>query len=202
MRYDYYLVLALVLVALALVVPRLLRGDWLGALVSFLSLAGLVLAVLGILVASLWLYEQSDGAGRGHKLSMAVGFLLRFVLFGSIGAVIASGLAANHHLGGRGENLAGGIAGGLAGFLGTGLYHRLGKARFWPVFGWFALSLLGSFMGTILGILGPEPWSVDAGILIPLVLFLALALALSGRIRTRQREASFEASRTGTHQKP
>ena len=191
MRYDYYLFLALVLVALALVVPKLLRGDWSGALLSILFLAGLVLAILGILLASLWLYEQSHGAGWGHKLSMALGSLLRFGLFGSIGAVIASGLAANHHLGGRGENLAGGIAGGLAGLLGTGLYHRLGEARFWPGFGWFALSLLGSFMGAILGILGPEPLSIDAGVLIPLVLFLILAL--SGRIGSRQREASSDA---------
>jgi hypothetical protein len=190
-RHDLYLSLALVLVALALVIPRLLRGDWLGALVALLSLAGLVLAVIGILVASQWLHGQSDGAGWGHRLSMAVGILLRFGLFGFIGAVIASGLAANHHLGVQGENCAGGVVGGLTGFLGTGLYHRLGKARFWPLFGWFALSLLGSFLGGILGILGPEPWSIDAGILIPLVLFLILAVTC--RIGTRQREASPDA---------
>ncbi len=187
MRYDYYLALALVLVALALAVPRLLRGDWLGALVSLLSLAGLVLAILGILLTALWLYEQSDGAGWGHKLSLAIGILLRFGLFGFIGAAIASGLAANHHLGVQGENWAGGVAGGLTGFLGTVLHHRLGRARFWPLFGRFALSLLGSFLGGILGILGPEPWSIDAGVLIPLVLFLLLAL--SGRVGTRLREA-------------
>jgi len=185
-RHDLYLFLALVLVALALVIPRLLRSDWLGALLSLLSLAGLVLAVIGILVAGQWLHGQSDGEGWRNKLSMAVGILLRFGLFGLIGAAIASGLAANHHLGAQGENWAGGVAGGLTGFLGTGLYHRFGKARFWPLFGWFALSLLGSFMGGILGILGPEPWSVDAGILIPLVLFLILAL--SGRMQARQRE--------------
>jgi hypothetical protein len=59
------------------------------------------------------------------------------------------------------------------------------------MFGWFTLSLLGSFMGAILGILGSEPWSIDAGVLIPLVLFLILAL--SGRIGPRQREASPDA---------
>jgi hypothetical protein len=185
-RHDLYLFLALVLVALALVVPRLVRGDWPGALMSLLALAGLVFAVIGILVAVQWLQGQSDGAGWGHTLSMAVGILLRFCLFGFIGAAIAAGLAANHHLGVQGENWAGGVAGGLTGFLGTGLFHRLGKARFWPLFGWFALSLLGSFIGGILGILGPEPWSVDAGILIPLILFLILAL--SGGIKARQRE--------------
>ena len=191
MRHELYLLLALLLVALTLVVPRLLRGDWLGALVSLLYLAGFVLATLGILMAGQWLHEQSDGAGWGCKLSMAVGALLRFGLFGLIGAAIASGLAANHHLGAHGEDWAGGVAGGLTGFLGSVLYHRLGKARFWPMFGWFALSLLGSFVGAILGILGPEPWSVDAGIFIPLVLFLLLAI--SGRIGTRQREASPDA---------
>ena len=191
MRHELYLFLALVLVALVRVVPRLFRGDGLGALVSLLGLAGLALAALGTLMARQWLYEQSDGTGWGHRLSRAVGILLRFGLFGLIGALIASGLAANHHLGALGEDWAGGVAGALMGCLGTGLYHRLGKARFWPIFGWFALALLGSFLGGILGILGPEPWSIDAGILIPLVLFLTLAL--SGRLGTRQREASRDA---------
>ncbi|MDR3682923.1 MAG: hypothetical protein P4L11_04260 [Geothrix sp.] len=130
-------------------------------------------------------------AGRGRRLSRALGTLLRFGLFGLIGVAVASALAANHHLGGRGEDLVGGLAGGLTGLLGTGLYHRLGRARFWPLFGWFALALLGSFVGGILGILGPEPWSIDAGILVPPVLFLILAL--SGRLGTRQRAASPDA---------
>jgi len=185
-RYEYYLALALVLVALALVVPRLLHGDGRGAAVSLFSLAGLVLAGLGSLVAALWLWEQADGVGWRRGLSMSLGALLRFGLFGFTGAVLASGLAANHHLGAHGADLVGGVAGGVAGLLGSGLYHHLGKARFWPLFGWFALSLLGSFVGAILGILGPEPWSIDAGVLIPLVLFLILAL--SGRLGARQPE--------------
>jgi hypothetical protein len=181
-RHDLYLAAALLLVALALAVPRLLRGDWLGALGALLSLAGLVLALLGLLVAGQWLQDRADRPGWGRGLALALGSLLPFGLWGLIGAGLASALAANHRLGKDGANLAAGLAGGLTGLLGLVLYHRLGKARFWPLSRRFALALLGSFLGGILGILGPEPWSIDAGLLVPLGLFLALAL--SGRLRS------------------
>jgi hypothetical protein len=44
----------------------------------------------------------------------------------------------------------------------------------------FSLALLGSLAGGILGILLPEPWGVDAGIILPLLLFLGLAV--TGRL--------------------
>ena len=110
--------------------------------------------------------------------------LLRFWLYGFVGAVTAAALAANHHLGAHGEDLAAGVGRSLTGILGTFLYQQLGRAQFWPAFGWFTLALLGSFIGGILELLGPEPWAIDAGILIPMVLFLILAL--SGRVGPRQ----------------
>lgn len=174
-RHDLLILVALVLLALAIVVPRLLQGQWRGALLGLLILAGAVLGGIGLLLAVDWLQQASEGPARGwsDRAARAMGHLLRFALFGFIGAVIASALAANHGLGAHGANLAALGAGALAGCLGTALYLHFGKARFWPVFGGFALALLGSFIGGILGILGPEPWSVDAGILLPLLLFLA-----------------------------
>jgi hypothetical protein len=37
------------------------------------------------------------------------------------------------------------------------------------------LALLGALVGGLLGILGPEPWSIDAGVLVPLAAFVLLA---------------------------
>lgn len=183
-RHDLFILVALVLLALAIVVPRLLKGQWRGALLGLLILAGAVLGGLVLLLAVDWLQRASEGPtlGWSDRAARAMGHLLRFVLFGFIGAVIASALAENHSLGAHGENLAALGVGAAAGTLGTALYLHFGKARFWPVFGGFALALLGSFIGGILGILGPEPWSVDAGILLPLLLFLVLAFRHRGTV--------------------
>jgi hypothetical protein len=81
--------------------------------------------------------------------------------------------------------------GALTGAAGLCLHQRLGASRFWAGFRWFGLALLGAFLGGIVGILGPEPWAVDAGILIPLVLFLGFALA--GRSGPRQRRGPTDA---------
>jgi vacuolar-type H+-ATPase subunit I/STV1 len=177
-RHDLFLLVALVLLALAIAVPRLLQGQWKGALLGLLVLAGVVLGGLGLLLAMDWLQQASDRPARGwsDRLARALGHLLRFVLFGLIGAVAASALAVNHGLGAHGQDLAAAGTGLAAGLLGTALYLHLGEARFWPAFRWFGLALLGSFLAGILALLGPEPWSVDAGILIPLLVFLVFAL--------------------------
>lgn len=87
---------------------------------------------------------------------------------------------AGHGLSPVTQNLVSLAAGVLGGLFGGFLHHRLGPARFWPAFGLFCLTLLGSFLGGILGILGPENWGVDIGIMIPLLIFAILAAA--GRI--------------------
>lgn len=181
-RHELFLLTALVFLALAVVVPRLLHGQWKGAMLGLLILGGTVLAGIVLLLAVDWLQQPSDRPVQGwtERLARAIGHLLRFALFGSIGAILASALAANHHVGAHGENLAATVTGVLAGLLGTALYLHLGKTRFWPAFRRFALASLGAFFGGILGILGPDPWGVDAGILLPLAVFLALALL--GRI--------------------
>ena len=177
-RHDLFILAALVLLALAIVLPRLLHGQWLRALLGLLVLAGAVLGGLGLLLAVDWVQQQSDRPAGGWQrvLSRAVGDLGRVCLFGFIGAALASALAANHRLGPRLEDRAALGLGALGAAGGLALYHRLGKARFWPAFGWFALALLGAFAGGILGLLGPDPWGVDLGILAPLLLFLVLAL--------------------------
>ncbi len=177
-RHDCFILAALILVALALVLPRLAHGDWKGALVSLLLLVGAVGAVVGCLLFIGWMAQllEEPGTGwRGRAVGL-LGHLLRFLLCGLIGAVLASGLAANHRLGAQGQNVAGALGGLLAGALGVALYRRLGGARFWPSFGKFAFALLGSFFGAIFGLLGPEPWSVDLGVGVPLILFAILAL--------------------------
>jgi len=195
-RHDLFILAALLLLALAIAVPRLIYGQWKGALFGLLILAGAVMAGIGLLLAMDWLQQATSHPARGRvdRAARAMGHLLRFVLFGFIGASIASALAANHRVGARGENLAATVAGVAAGLLGTALYLHLGKARFWPGFGVFALALLGSFLGGILGILGPDPWGVDAGILLPLILFLILALM--GRIATKPRGDTRDPSRS------
>ena len=170
-RHEFYLALAIALLALSLVLPRLFNREWLGALMSLLGLAGVVLAIFGALLAFTWLgreLERPSGGWRSH--------LGRFLLCGFIGLVIATALEAQHNPGKRTEALIPLSAGLLAGVGGIYLHQRFGESRFWAGFKWFGLALLGSFVGGILGILGPEPWSVNAGILIPLFLFLALAL--------------------------
>ncbi|WP_243319760.1 hypothetical protein [Geothrix sp. SG200] len=185
MRHDLYLLVAVLLVALALVVPRLALGEWKGAFLALLVLAAVVLGGIGLLVGAQWIGDGS-GEGRGtwrSALAKGIGDLARFGLSGLAGAVIASGLAANHHLGARGEDWAAGLAGGLAGLTGVVLGRWMGGPRFWRLFGWFSLALLGAFVGGILGLLGPEPWGVDVGVLAPLAAFAALAA--SGRFRSR-----------------
>lgn len=191
-RHEFYLVLSLLLVALALVVPKLVHGDGRSALISLLYLAGIILVALGVLLAITWLSQQEAQPAlgwRGRAVQIA-GHLVRFLLFGFMGLVIATTLVAQHSLRGLAGTLVPLGMGALSGCSGLYLYHRIGKARFWSGFRWFGLALLGSFVGGILGILGPEPWSVDAGILLPLFLFLILAL--SGRIGPPVREEPIE----------
>jgi hypothetical protein len=89
----------------------------------------------------------------------------------------------------KGPKWIGKIKGQNAGWRATGtwgllLYRQLGRTRFWRGFGRLGIALLGSLAGGILGILGPEPWAVDTGILAPLALFALLAFLLRGRGRT------------------
>lgn len=184
-RHDLYLLVAVLLVALALVVPRLARGEWKGALLALLALAAVILGGIGLLVGAQWIGDGAEDGRSTWRAFLARGFgdLARFGLSGLAGAVIASGLAANHHLGARGEDWAAALAGGLAGLAGLVLGRWMGAPRFWRLFGWFALALLGAFLGGILGLLGPEPWGVDVGVLAPLVAFAALAV--SGKFRSQ-----------------
>ena len=177
-RHELHLALALALVAAALVLPRLVRGQFRGALLALLGLAAVVAAGIGLLLLASWigqLWAAAPGSRRG-RAAAALGHLARFGLCGFIGMVIATALAANHRLGAAGEKLAAGIAGPLAGTSGVLLHLRLGRDRFWRGFRRFALALLGSLAAGILGILLPEPWGIDLGVLAPLLLFLVLAL--------------------------
>jgi len=164
-RFEWYLLLSLVLIGLALAVPRLVRGEGRGALAGLLGEAGVVIGLLALLLIATWL--------GGSRMAPFLGGLGRLLLTGGIGLVLGTALAAGH--GSRSETLAGGAGALLLGGLGLFLHRRLGADRFWSGFRWFALALLGSLAGGLLGILGPEPWSVPAGILAPLALFLLLA---------------------------
>lgn len=177
-RHDLLILAALLLLALAIAGPRLLGGDWRGALTGLLVLVLAVLGGLALLLAAGWLAGAAERPARGwsDRLARAVGHLLRFALFSLVGALLASALAANHGAGARGQDRAALLAGGLGGLLGTGLYLHAGTAHFWPAFRRFSLALLGSFILGVLALLGPAPWSVDAGVLLPLLLFLVFAL--------------------------
>jgi uncharacterized membrane protein YeaQ/YmgE (transglycosylase-associated protein family) len=105
---------------------------------------------------------------------------LRIGLCALIAMLLASALVANHHGGARRENLATVAAGVLGASLGAWLHRHLGPTRFWNGFKVFFVALLGSLAGGILGILLPEPWGIDAGVALPLLVFLVLAL--TGRL--------------------
>jgi hypothetical protein len=193
-RHDLYLAFAFILLAVALVVPRLVRGDGLGALIALLVLVGVVVAGIGMLLALSWLGLQMDrpGAGWRDRTFQWAGHLARCLMFGFIGLLVATAIAAQHGLGSKAEAWISLSSGAISGVSGLWLYQRLGKTRFWSGFKWFGLALLGSFIGGIVGILGPEPWSIDAGIVIPLGVFLLLAL--TGRVGPRRRDEAADDS--------
>lgn len=164
-RFEWYLLLSLVLIGLALALPRLARGDGRGALAALLGEAAVVTGLLALLLLATWLGQS--------RMAPFLGMVGRLLLTGGIGLVLGTALAAGH--GSRGESLAGSGGALLLGGLGLYLHRRLGADRFWSGFRWFCLALLGSLAGGILGILGPEPWSVPAGILAPLALFALIA---------------------------
>ena len=169
-RFEWYLLLSLVLIALALVLPRLVRGDGRGALWALLGEAGVVAGLLGGVLLATRLGQS--------RVAPLLGMAGRLFLTGGIGLILGTALAASARAGGRGaraEALAGWGGALLLGGLGLYLHRRLGADRFWSGFRWFCLALLGSLAGGILGILGPEPWSVPAGILAPLALFALMA---------------------------
>ena len=181
-RHDFFILAAIVCITLAVAVPQALRHGPKGALLALLGVAGVLVMGAGVLFAITWLTEQrgrTDLGGRDTAFRW-VGHLLRFILFGLLASVLGAALMAGHGLSPATENLVALVSGILGGVGGGLLYHRLGPARLWPAFGRFCLALLGSFVGGILGILGPGNWGVALGILIPLLIFAILAAA--GRI--------------------
>jgi len=188
-RYELYLLLALVLVAAAVVVPHLVRDEVLGSLAALGILLGVVAAGVGVLYLVAWLAGAVAEAGWSDRIARGLGHLLRFALGAVIGMFVVTALVANHQKGPRAENLGALVGGLLGGAAGTLLYLKLGKERYWRGFAWFALALLGSLAGGILGILLPEPWDIDLGVMAQLALFVVLVLVVRARSR-RQSAAS------------
>ena len=181
-RHDLFILAAVVFLALAVVIPQALKHGLKGALIALLGVAAVLAAVVGVLFAITWLIEQVGRPGTGGRgaLFRWVGHLLRFILFGFLASLIGAALVVWHGLSPAMQDLVSLAFALFGGGVGSLLYHRLGPARFWPAFGLFCLALLGSFLGGILGILGPGNWGVDIGILVPLLIFAILAA--SGRI--------------------
>lgn len=184
-RYDWILLIALLLLVVLAVGPawalhggaRALRNlAWIGVWVG----AGLVLLLLVV-----WLSDPQKGETSASAwLRNATVFLLRFLLFAFLGAGLGAALAAGPGYSASVQNGASLTGGAVFGVLGNALYWRLGPTRFWPGFGRFMLALLASFMLGLLGLLVPGDWGVDAGILLPLAVFLVLAIRASFRKAT------------------
>ena len=193
-RFDLYILLALILLSLAIIVPQYLKHGPKGAFIAFLGVAGTVIGGIAVLLFVAWLAENigRKGTGKVDLVLRGAGHLLRFLLFGLIASIIATGLVAGHDLKADGENLVSLCAAGAGGAAGSLLFHHLGSARFWPAFGWFCLALLGSLFGGILGLLGPGSWWTDAGILVPLLIFTVLAAM--GRIAPPAEKAGADPS--------
>jgi hypothetical protein len=171
-RHDYYISAALLLVTLAVVVPKAHSHGLKGALLALAGVAAVVVAGAALLLGATWMLERGG-------LRRWLGHGLRGLGFGLLGAVLGTTLVHGHGLSVAGENrasLLAGILGALAGML---LHRRLGPERFWPAFGRFGFALLGSLVFGCLGILAGD-WGVSLGVLAPLVVFAILAA--SGRI--------------------
>ncbi len=176
-RYDLFIAVAMLCLALAVIIPQSQKHGLKGALLALLLMGGLLAAVVGVLVAFGWLIELAGSpvSGWRGKAIRGAGHALRFGLFGLIASALGAGLCVFHGLARATEDfiiLGAGLLGGGSACL---LHHFLGPARFWPAFRRFCLALLGSFLGGILGILGPGNWGVTIGILVPLLLFTLLA---------------------------
>jgi len=181
-NHNAMILVALVGLILAVVLPQMLRHGWRRALLAFLGLSLVIAVGVGVLVGFLWLLENVGREGKGwrDRALRGLGHVLRFLLFGFIAAILGVALVGGHHFGVGVENAVSALCGLLGGGAGCLWHHRLGASRFWVAFRRFGLALLGSFIGGILGILGPEPWGIPLGILLPLLAFAILAIL--GRI--------------------
>ena len=176
-RHDCFILVAVILVAMAVVIPQAQKHGLKGALMALLVVVIALAGIMAALFAISWLIERmaepvSGGQGAFFR---GLGHLLRFLLFGLISSLLGTALAFGHGLSLIGENLVAlgaGAAGGMGGCL---LHQRLGPTRFWPSFGRFCLALVGSLFGGMFGILGPGNWGVSIGILLPLLIFAILA---------------------------
>ncbi|MDP2875714.1 MAG: hypothetical protein Q8O00_05975 [Holophaga sp.] len=174
---TWMILVALAGLILAVVLPQFLRHGWRRGLLALLGLCLMITAGVGVLMGFLWLMENlgREGEGWRDKALRGLGHLLRFLFFGFIAAILGVALVGGFHLGVGVENAVSALCGLLGGGLGCWLHQRLGAFRFWVAFRRFCLALLGSLMGGILGILGPEPWGISFGILVPLLVFVVLA---------------------------
>ena len=181
-RHDLFIAAAVLCLALAVVIPQAQKHGLKGALLALLLVAGGLAAVVGVFVAIGWLIELATSPASGWRARILrwAGDGLRFALFGLIASALGAGLCVFHGLARTTEDLIGLGAAGLGGVVGCLIHHRLGPVRFWPAFRRFCLALLGSFLGGMLGILGPGNWGVTIGILVPLLIFGILAAV--GRI--------------------
>lgn len=181
-RHDCFILVAIILVAMAVVIPQAQKHGFKGALVALLMVGVFLAGIMAVLYAISWLIERMAEPVQGGQgiVFRWLGHLLRFLLFGLISSVLGTALAHGHGLSLVGENLVALVSGTFGGVVGCLLHHRLGPIRFWPSFGRFCLALVGSLFGGMLGILGPENWGVGIGILIPLLVFAILVVA--GRI--------------------
>ena len=181
-RPDLLLSAALALMILAIVVPEfVLHGGRQGFMAILWVAGGIVaIAVLFAVLGSLLDGGNGTKGGWGDRLSHAIRFLLRGILFGLMASILATALVSGHGLGVQEVDRvswSAGLAGGLVG----GLFHaRLGPSRFWAGFSRFCIALGASLVFGILGLLIPGEWGPDAGILLPLLVFVMFAMA--GRV--------------------
>lgn len=175
-RPDYLILVAFLLVLLAVAVPEWFFHGARQGLLAIVRVGAWTVALLGGLFILVWLLEGGQRSG----LSRGSGHLLRFLVSGLIAAALAAALAGGHGLGSAFENQLSLVAGLLGGLMGICLGFWLGAARFWTVLRRFCLTLLGSLVLGILGLLFPSAWGPDIGIILPILVFVILAL--SGRV--------------------
>lgn len=180
---EYFIILALVLVSLAIGFGQYPKYGLKGATIAtLLTLAGIILAF--IIIARIFnaldaLHRRFQDRKGYRTVRQGLYILLLFCLFSFIGLIFCTPFIFRFDLSKPVLDWALNITIPLAGILGTFARLRL-KERFWPEFGRLCIFLMFSFFGAVLGMaigeffqfpLSTYLHAVDLGALIPIGIY-------------------------------
>lgn len=173
-RHDWAILAAVALLLLAAGVPLLLQRRWEMAAWALLKVLLGLAAALAMLVAMSWMAAADPGSSR---LRRAAGMLLVLLAGAAVGAVVGTALAAGAGYAALGQDRGMFLGAGFGGMAALVSRRALGEPRHWMAFRRLLLAMLGSLFLSLLALMLPWAWGVDAAILLPLAVFAILAAA-------------------------